>query len=172
MFSHCKNTTNKILSSIGFGFHWILNNKKTIAIFALMMTADAANAAINRPIIFETECGNFELKRVDELKNLLNSVGRPIRFGAAFDDSEGEKECFSTKGGNVLCEPPADYSKKDFLKITAGFPDICAAFNELSASGKIKNPERFFSKDRSKKPSKVASIEIPASGHFRKNAAT
>jgi hypothetical protein len=67
MFSAFNRNTKNSLIGISSSIPWILNNKTSIAILALVMTADAANAAINRRILFNLECGSFEMVRNDAL---------------------------------------------------------------------------------------------------------
>lgn len=106
MFSHYRQAADQALSTINSGLSWILNHKKAIAIFALLMSANAVSAESNKRIILDVECGKFELKNSNEIRGIAKALKKPLVFTARFEDSVEMVSCFTDELGSAFCAPP------------------------------------------------------------------
>jgi hypothetical protein len=173
MFSQLMSGTGNALNLLGASLHWILRNKKAIAILALLASADAVNALTTKRVMLHLDCGSFELKKSDELGSFLSNLKEPIDFKAKFSEDDKEKECLSSSQSNVaICEPPQTYNEDDFLQVTMEDDSICLPFYKLASEGKL-NSLLFLNKDSRKEaiPNMIKhitkTVEVPAEGYTR-----
>src|SRR4051794_34053956 len=105
MFSFFKNASQNVIYSIGAGFNWILNNKKAIAMLALVVIARAENTLKNnRRVVVTYDCGDFEVIKL--AIPIADLVDKPFSFGAKFDGDTTYRDCFVSSHSTTYCKAP------------------------------------------------------------------